>query len=45
MEDLIRSDHDDKTFCVYRLEDGFGATDGICTHEAVHLEEAISRGQ
>ena len=41
MEDLIRSDHDDKTFCVYRLEDGFYATDGICTHEAVHLEEGL----
>ena len=41
MEDLIRFDHDDKTFCVYRLEDGFYATDGICTHEAVHLEEGL----
>ena len=29
-EDLIRFDHQDKTFCVYRLTDGFYATDGIC---------------
>lgn len=41
MEDLIRFDYEDKTFCVYRLEDGFYATDGICTHENVHLEEGL----
>ena len=41
MEDLIRFDYEDKTFCVYRLEDGFYATDGICTHEDVHLEEGL----
>ena len=40
-EDLIRFDHEDKTFCVYRLTDGFYATDGICTHEAVHLEDGL----
>ena len=40
-EDLIRFDHQDKTFCVYRLTDGFYATDGICTHEAVHLEDGL----
>ena len=41
MEDLIRFDHAGKTFCVYRIEDGFYATDGICTHEAVHLEDGL----
>ena len=41
MEDLIRFDHSGKTFCVYRIEDGFYATDGICTHEAVHLEDGL----
>ena len=41
MEDLIRFDHAGKTFCVYKIEDGFYATDGICTHEAVHLEEGL----
>ena len=40
-EDLIRFDHQDKTFCVYRLTDGFYATDGMCTHEAVHLEDGL----
>ncbi len=40
-EDLLRFDHADKTYCVYRLEDGFFATDGICTHEDVHLEEGL----
>ncbi len=40
-EDLIRFDHQDKTFCVYRLTDGFYATDGICTHEDVHLEDGL----
>ena len=40
-EDLIRFDHQDKTFCVYRLTDGFYATDGICTHEEVHLEDGL----
>ena len=40
-EDVIRFDHEDKTFCFYKLEDGFYATDGICTHEAVHLEDGL----
>ena len=40
-EDLISFDHQDKTFCVYRLTDGFYATDGICTHEDVHLEDGL----
>ena len=41
VEDIIRFDHNDKTFCVYKLEDGFYATDGICTHEAGHLEDGL----
>ena len=41
VDDVIRFDHNDKTFCVYNLEDGFYATDGICTHEAVHLEDGL----
>ena len=41
IEDLIRFDHGDKTFCIYRLEDGYYATDGMCTHEAVHLEDGL----
>ena len=41
IDDLRRFDHEDKTFCIYKLEDGFYATDGICTHEAVHLEDGL----
>ena len=41
IEDIVRFDHDNKTYCVYKLEDGFFATDGICTHEAVHLEDGL----
>ena len=41
VEEVIRFDHDNKTFCVYQLEDGYYATDGICTHEAVHLEDGL----
>ena len=40
-EDLIRFDHGDKTFCIYNIKDGFFATDGICTHEEVHLEDGL----
>ena len=40
-EDLIRFDHDDKTFCIYHTVDGFFATDGICTHEDEHLEDGM----
>ena len=41
MEDLKRFDHGNKTFCIYKLDDGFYATDGICTHEDVHLEDGL----
>ena len=41
VEDILRFDHGDKTYCIYKLEDGFYATDGVCTHEAVHLEDGI----
>ena len=41
MEDLIRFDHGDRTFCVYRIKDGFYTTDGLCTHEEVHLEDGL----
>ena len=41
VEDIVRFDHDNKTYCVYKLEDGYYATDGFCTHEAVHLEDGL----
>ena len=40
-EDIFRFDHNNKTYCIYHIEDGFYATDGICTHESVHLEEGL----
>ena len=41
VEDIIRFDHENKTYCVYKLEDGYYATDGLCTHETVHLEDGL----
>tara|TARA_B110000483_G_scaffold57847_1_gene72376 strand:- start:1076 stop:1399 length:324 start_codon:yes stop_codon:yes gene_type:complete len=41
MEDLIRFDNENSTYCIYKIEDGFYATDGICTHENVHLEDGL----
>lgn len=41
-EDVIRFDHADRTFAVYRLEgDEFFASDGLCTHERVHLSGGL----
>ena len=40
-EDLIRFDHDDKSFCIYNIPKGFFATDGMCTHEDEHLEHGM----
>ena len=37
-EDVIRFDHGARTFAIYRTgDDRFYATDGLCTHEKVHL--------
>lgn len=44
LEDLIRFDHAGRTFCVYNTEKGFFATDGMCTHEAEHLEDGLVIG-
>lgn len=42
-EDVIRFDHPDgRTFAVYRGPDGAPfATDGLCTHERVHLADGL----
>ena len=41
-EDLIRFDHDGRTFAIYRSpEDEFYCTDGLCTHEQVHLADGL----
>jgi 3-phenylpropionate/trans-cinnamate dioxygenase ferredoxin subunit len=37
-EDVKRFDHAGRTFAIYRSpDDEFFATDGLCTHEQVHL--------
>ncbi len=37
-EDVIRFDHDGHSFAIYRSPEGdFFCTDGLCTHEQVHL--------
>ncbi|WP_380058067.1 MocE family 2Fe-2S type ferredoxin [Falsihalocynthiibacter sp. SS001] len=42
LEDVIRFDHDGRTFAVYRsLEGDVFATDGLCTHEQVHLADGL----
>ncbi len=43
-EDLIRFDHDGHTYCIYNTEKGFFATEGMCTHEAQHLEAGLVIG-
>ena len=41
-EDVIRWDHDGHTFAIFRSPDGeFFATDGLCTHEQVHLADGL----
>ncbi len=37
-EDVMRWDHDGRTFALYHSPNGeFFCTDGLCTHEKVHL--------
>lgn len=44
-EDVMRFDHDGRTFAVYRGADGtFHATDGLCTHERAHLADGLVMG-
>ncbi|KQX27711.1 MocE family 2Fe-2S type ferredoxin [Ensifer sp. NPDC090286] len=41
-EDVIRFDHDGRTFAVYRSpDDEYFATDGLCTHEHIHLADGL----
>ncbi len=44
-EDVIRFDHGGRTFAIYRSEDDeWYATDGLCTHEKVHLADGLVMG-
>ena len=41
-EDVIRWDHGGRTFAIYRSpEDEYFATEGLCTHERVHLADGL----
>ncbi|MFN0194140.1 MAG: MocE family 2Fe-2S type ferredoxin [Aestuariivirga sp.] len=41
-EDVSRFDHGGKTFAVYRSpEDKYYATEGLCTHEKIHLADGL----
>lgn len=41
-EDVIRFDHGGSTFAIYRsADDEYFATDGLCTHEQVHLADGL----
>jgi 3-phenylpropionate/trans-cinnamate dioxygenase ferredoxin subunit len=41
-EDVMRFDHKGQTFAVYRSPDNkFYATDGLCSHEKVHLADGL----
>lgn len=41
-EDVLRFDHGGQTYAVYRSpEDKYFATDGLCTHEKIHLADGL----
>jgi 3-phenylpropionate/trans-cinnamate dioxygenase ferredoxin component len=41
-EDVIRFDHAGRTFAIYRSpDDEYFATDGLCTHEKIHLSGGL----
>ena len=44
-EDVLRFDHEQKTYALYRGADGkFYATDGLCTHGNAHLADGLVKG-
>src|ERR1700722_6572764 len=44
-EDVMKFDHGGKTFAIYRSpDDQYFATDGLCTHEQVHLSDGLVMG-
>ncbi|WP_425052190.1 MocE family 2Fe-2S type ferredoxin [Psychromarinibacter sp. S121] len=41
-EDVARFDYEGRTFAIYRSpENSFYCTDGLCTHEQVHLADGL----
>ena len=46
VEDVIRFDYGDRSFALYRTEDGaYYATDGYCTHQRIHLADGLVMGK
>jgi 3-phenylpropionate/trans-cinnamate dioxygenase ferredoxin subunit len=44
-EDVMRFDLGERTFAIYRTtDDKFYATDGLCTHQRVHLADGFVMG-
>ena len=44
-EDVTRFDRDGRTYAIYRSpDDAYFATDGLCTHERVHLADGLVMG-
>jgi 3-phenylpropionate/trans-cinnamate dioxygenase ferredoxin subunit len=44
-EDVMRFDYAGRTFAIYRSrDDAYFATDGLCTHEKVHLADGLVMG-
>jgi 3-phenylpropionate/trans-cinnamate dioxygenase ferredoxin subunit len=41
-EDVMKFDHAGRTYAIYRSpDDKYYATDGLCTHEKVHLADGL----
>ncbi|MBZ9944550.1 Rieske 2Fe-2S domain-containing protein [Mesorhizobium sp. BR1-1-13] len=41
-EDVVRFDHGGRSYAIYRSpDDEYFATDGLCTHEKVHLADGL----
>jgi 3-phenylpropionate/trans-cinnamate dioxygenase ferredoxin component len=44
-DDVTRWEHDGKSYAIYRTEeDEVFASDGLCTHEQVHLADGLLMG-
>lgn len=44
-EEVVRFDHGGRTFAIVRADDdGVYCTDGLCSHEAVHLADGLVMG-
>jgi 3-phenylpropionate/trans-cinnamate dioxygenase ferredoxin subunit len=45
LEDVVRFDHDGRTFAIYRSpQNTFHASAGLCTHERAHLADGLVMG-